>query len=250
MTETNTEGLSAETLGENGEQNIALGEQLASGEIDSSNMPEEEVDGFEMGTVLDENNEPVEQEEETTEESVEESTEEVVEEESAGLFTDELVQGLEAEYNEFGGFTEESVEKLVEAGIPQQMIDTYLNGLNAIQAQQETYVFNMVGGQENYQALTQWAGSNLSEGEIEAFNNTLAGGDMNQLGFAIQGLQARYTAQYGSPTTNTIMGNGGATRDVYESTAQMLEDMNNPKYKKDEAFRASVSTKLKRSNLF
>lgn len=164
--------------------------------------------------------------------------------EDAGLDID----ALRAEYEETGELSEDAYEALEAAGIPRETVDIYLDGVSAQVELLQMKAFNIVGGEENYQNLMKWAGDNLSEDEIEAFNETVSGNNFAQFQLAVQGLKAQYDAAYGSSEDN-ISGKPSATKDVYGSTAEMMEDMKDPRYQTDPAFQAKVASKLQRSGI-
>lgn len=156
---------------------------------------------------------------------------------------------FEKEFAETGTLSEESFKALEERGLPRHVVETYLNGLRAMAEQQAQAIYNIVGGQDNYQAMIQWAASNLSEDEIETFNQAVIGTPA-QAKLAVEGLYARFVRANGNPPKTMVMGAGGASSGgVYASRQQLIEDMNDPRYHKDPAFRAEVHRKLARSNI-
>ena len=181
---------------------------------------------------------------ETTEaEEVNEAAEQVITE--AGLDFDTL----SSEYWENGGLSEESYEVLQEAGIPRELVDQYAQGQEALLESTRQQVYGSVGGEDNYESMLGWATDNLDDGAIDAFNTAVNSGDMNQTMMAVQGLQARYSADATVEPSRTVGGQpvtGGAS---YRSVAEMMQDMNDPRYQNDPAFRADVEQKLSRSNI-
>jgi hypothetical protein len=181
---------------------------------------------------------------ETTEaEEVNEAAEQVITE--AGLDFD----ALSSEYWENGGLSEESYEVLQEAGIPRELVDQYAQGQEALLESTRQQVYGSVGGEDNYESMLGWATDNLDDGAIDAFNTAVNSGDMNQTMMAVQGLQARYSADATVEPSRTVGGQpvtGGAS---YRSVAEMMQDMNDPRYQNDPAFRADVEQKLSRSNI-
>lgn len=156
---------------------------------------------------------------------------------------------FEKEFAETGTLSEESFKALEERGLPRHVVETYLNGLRAMAEQQAQAIYSIVGGQESYQAMIQWAASNLSEDEIETFNQAVIGTPA-QAKLAVEGLYARFVRANGNPPKTMVMGGGGASSGgVYASRQQLIEDMNDPRYHKDPAFRAEVHRKLARSNI-
>lgn len=176
-------------------------------------------------------------------EEVNEAAEQVITE--AGLDFD----ALSSEYWGNGGLSEESYEVLQEAGIPRELVDQYAQGQEALLESTRQQVYGSVGGEDNYESMLGWATDNLDDGAIDAFNTAVNSGDMNQTMMAVQGLQARYSADATVEPSRTVEGQpvtGGAS---YRSVAEMMQDMNDPRYQNDPAFRADVEQKLSRSNI-
>lgn len=217
---------------------------LEAGEYDSSNPPSFEAPEVEQEVESAE--EEFEQEEET--EEYEEETESE-DDESEPFFSEDVIQFINNEYAELGGLSQDTVDALQEFGIPEYMIDTYLQGLSAIEALNEQAAFNMVGGEENYQAIMDWASEALSESEIDVFNNAVSG-DPAAFQMALSGLAARYEQAYGSAGYGAVYGYGTETADVFSSTQEVVTAMSDPRYGKDLAYTNGVAQKLQRSNVF
>lgn len=165
--------------------------------------------------------------------------------EDAGLDYDSLAE----DYATNGGqLSDAAYAKLEEAGIPRDIVDSYIAGQVAIADNLRLTAFNVVGGEDNYMAMVQWAQANMKPAEIEAFNSVVGGSDADKIQFAVSGLKARYEAVNGSDPTLMGGNTNVATGDVFESWAQVKEAMRNPKYASDPAYRSKVEAKLGRSN--
>ena len=95
-----------------------------------------------------------------------------------------------------------------------------------------------------------WARANLSEAEVQAYNNTVESGDYDAAAIAVKGLQARHHQAEGSPPQllkSEPEGPGGPS--PYESIAQLTADMQSEDYKKDPAFRKKVENRLAISDI-
>lgn len=155
---------------------------------------------------------------------------------------------LQNEFNQYGTVTEESFAELEEAGFPRPVVETWIAGQIAIADQVKNNVFNMAGGAETYNSMLSWASDNLSEGEIDAFNNIIATQDTNMISLAVNSLMSKFSAN----TEPTLMrgGTGSASSSVFRSTAELTTAMNDPRYAKDSAYRDEVARKLSLSSLF
>lgn len=151
-----------------------------------------------------------------------------------------------------GELSEKSYEALAKKGFPKEVVDVYLAGQRALAKQLEQEFYQIVGGEANYKAMTEWARVNLSESEIEAFNNTLKDGNPEMIRMATEALYFRYTKAKGSPPKELVQGvspSASTQGDVYQSIAELTADMSDPRYEKDPAFRARVQQKLAKSNI-
>ena len=181
-------------------------------------------------------------------EEYEESGEENVREEleDAGVDYDALSQ----EFWGNGDLSDESYALLDQAGIPRSIVNSYIDAQMNMVETQRGEVMNEVGGAEGYEQLTEWASDNLEDGEIDYFNNIMDSNDFQAIQMAVRAVDARRTASEGmEPTRNlsgSLTGGGGGS---YESVTQMMNDMQNPAYATDPAFRAKVEAKLSRSNI-
>ena len=159
-------------------------------------------------------------------------------------------QKFEQEFNETGGLSDAAYQALDEAGIPSEMVDNYLEGQLAMAEQIESSVYDSVGGEENYQAMTEWASDNLNEYEVDAFNHMIESGDNNLVNFAVQGLASRFMLENQDTEPNLISGSGGQSfGSRYESVQQLTSAMSDPRYHSDPAYRREVTDRLSRSNI-
>ncbi len=167
---------------------------------------------------------------------------------------DPVALTLERSENE-GQLTQETRDKLLsEYNIPEATLDTYLAGLSALEEQFTAKVFDITGGEENYQGMLTWMNENVPEAELDAFNDQLGTQDLTKVKVAVEGMQARYKAVVGDHPTNLIRPEhiqpDNIQSGAYTSKAEWLADVANPMYNKDPAFRNNVVTKLSRSTGF
>ena len=158
---------------------------------------------------------------------------------------------LSESYWENGSLSDTQYEKLEKAGIPKALVDSYIAGQQALLEATRSQVFNSVGGENNYNSMTEWASETLSKDEIRTYNAAVNGGDMTAAMMAVKGLKARYDAEVGFEPARAVKGataTAGST--VYRSVAELQEDMKNPRYQNDPAFRKDVERKLSRSDIF
>lgn len=166
--------------------------------------------------------------------------------EEAGVDYDALSQ----EFWDQGDLSDESYNALENAGIPREIVDSYIESqLNMVETQRGS-IINEVGGAEGYEQLTTWAADNLEEGEIDYFNNVMDTNDFNAIRMAVRAVSARREASEGIEPSRNLSGSlTGGGSGAYDSVQQLMTDMQNPAYENDPAFRANVEAKLGRSNI-
>lgn len=182
------------------------------------------------------------EEKKEAEEPTEDKAKEVTE--NAGLDYD----ALSAEYAENGELSDDAYAKLEEAGIPKDLVDSYIKGQEALSASKGNEIVESVGGQDAYQDMIKWAKDNFSADEISGYNDVVNGTNQAAIKFAVEGLKARYDAANKEPSF--VSGKAAnETPSGYRSWAEVKVDMGNPKYNTDPAFRADVAAKLANSQL-
>ena len=182
---------------------------------------------------------------EGTKEEANEAAEKAVNE--AGLDMD----ALSAEYNTNGELTKESLDKLAEVGITEDMVNSYIKGQEAQANDIQAELLEPIGGDlEAYNEMTSWAAENLSDQEIDDFNTVLETGNSAAIKLAVQNLSTKYNDANGTEPGRQLSGKPNTSgQSVYESTADLMKDMQNPEYAKNPAFRAKVEQKLARSQI-
>ena len=106
-----------------------------------------------------------------------------------------------------------------------------------------------VGGEAEYNKVIGWAGQNLSESDIQSFDDLISTGNVRAIKLAVSGLKAQYETANGYEG-RMLSGKAPSTSgDVYKSQAQLVEAMSDPRYDRDPAYRQGVIEKLDRSDL-
>lgn len=159
---------------------------------------------------------------------------------------------LSKEYTDNGGkLTDATIAALAAKGITQDQLATYVAGANAKAAEIVNTVTQAAGGPEALKAIYAWAGANVPEADLNAYNEIVKSGNVAMTQFAFNALAARYQAATGKEPV-TVSGRPAAAAGVepFTSNAQVTTAMRDPKYKTDPAYRASVAARLAVSNVF
>ena len=115
----------------------------------------------------------------------------------------------------------------------QQLSDQDVSGLKGL-----------AGGEEAYEEMIQWASNNMSEQDINLYDQVMEKGDPASCYFAVQALRMRFADSQGiDPDVIT----GSAPRSQFKgfrSQAELVQAMNDPRYDNDPAYRQDVMAKL------
>ncbi len=198
---------------------------------------------LELQKKLGENNEP----EETTEQPPEEEQEEETTEES-------LLDRLWEESK--GEFSEETLKELADTK-PGDLAKMYLEYRNEMQSdaprqlneQDVQGLKGVVGGEENYDNMVQWASQNMSDDEVTLYDEVMDSGNPAAAYFAVQALAYKYQDSVGVEG-DLVQGKAPTnTQNVFQSQAELVEAMNDPRYSRDPAYRQEIMKKLERSDI-
>jgi len=158
------------------------------------------------------------------------------------------------------------VEALVsKGGLPREVVETYLQGVAPakVPAQQQqgeglteadaTELKAMVGGEQQFQQLSQWAVANLEPQELSDYNAAIDSGSKAAARFALKQLQVRSSSS-GEP--KLISGGGAVKADVFDSDQQAVDarskrgENGRALYDTDPKYRQWYDKTLSRSNVF
>ena len=168
----------------------------------------------------------------------------------------EFNQTLNDARNEFfendGKLSDDTYTKLTDAGLPKEVVDSFIESQQATIELQQIKLHQVAGGQEQHDSLLEWGGENLTSEEIELFNADYTSGDMAKATMALKNLQARYQVANGSPAAQTFRGDTSSAAGVqpFSSMQEVKAAMQDPKYKSgDKAFHDNLQKRLAVTNM-
>ena len=252
----NTEETTAELTPEE-QENLKIGEELAQEESKKLAGKYESAEELEKAYI--ELQKKLGDKEETSEEpkAEQEETEET-EETPDDNPTVALINEASDEYYANGNkLSPETLDKFKQMS-SQDLVNAYIEMVekNPPQANQEADVSqaqinqiqNSVGGENQYQKLMQWAGQNLPDKEINAFDGLINTGNVDAIQLGVQALKSKYEEANGYEG-RMLTGKAAQTADVFRSQAQLVAAMSDPRYDTDPAYRQDVVAKLERSDI-
>jgi len=189
-------------------------------------------------------------------EETEEVTEEKPKAEKSEAVT--LLETANEEYFSNGNkLSEETLEKF-SAMSSQDLVQAYMEmQKNAPPSQTDVDVNtaeinkiqNSVGGEAQYVKLVTWAGENLKENEVKAFDDLVGTGNAAAIQLGVDALKSKYEAANGYEGRMLSGKAADNSGDIFASQAQLVKAMSDPRYDEDPAYRQDVIAKLDRSDL-
>jgi hypothetical protein len=189
-------------------------------------------------------------EDEAEAEQVETETEN--QEEQAEENVSEAYQTIAEASKEFfendGTLSEETYNALEKAGLPRDLVDSYAAGQQALLQSEEAQIQSVANGQ--YDAMAEWANENLPQEEIDAFDEAVTGGTVQQAKLAVQGLYARYQNSVGSTPKLTQGAVAGTSTMPFKSMQELARAQSDPRYRSgDKAYHEEIDRRLAVSNI-
>ena len=115
---------------------------------------------------------------------------------------------------------------------------------------QAAQLFEMIGGEQVYKDMLDWAGQSLSPEEIDMYDAVMAKGDPNSIFFAVQALNNKYSDAVGTEgQLLTGRTSASSANNTFRSQSELVAAMSDKRYDSDPAYRSDVMRKLENSDL-
>lgn len=155
----------------------------------------------------------------------------------------------ENELRHTGDIGEASRKELYKT-FPKNLVDNYIENLKVASAyvteQAANQAYNLVGGKQSYTDMIAWASENLSEEEIEDYNEAINSGNQRRMNAAIKGLYARKSLSSTNKPKLTMgeTSSGNLRSDVFLTRRDYANAISDERYNKSPQYRAEVDEKL------
>jgi len=168
-----------------------------------------------------------------------------------------LITDASAEYAEKGELSEEMMSKFSEMS-SQDLVQAYMEmQANAPKTAEPVElsdsdvnaIKNSVGGDAEYGKVIDWASKNMTESQINAYDDIIATGNAEAIQMMVNGLKAQYDSSNGFEGQMLSGKAPNSSRDVFRSQQQVVEAIADPRYDRDPAYRNEVLEKLERSDV-
>jgi len=161
----------------------------------------------------------------------------------------ELVKAATENYAATGKIDDTVYEAFAKKGISKELVDQFQAGTEALRGAFEGKVLEAAGGREQYAELSQWAAQNLSQEQLDRYNQMVTGGDIESAKLAVCGLQRMYSMAEGTKP-NLISGQtSGGAQVPFASWDEVSAAMADPKYSASPAYRKQIEDRLAVSDL-
>jgi hypothetical protein len=105
----------------------------------------------------------------------------------------------------------------------------------------------VVGGEENYSNMINWAQGSLNEKEVKMFDAVMQRGDPLAAFFAVRALGYAYNDAVGYDGKMVQGKAPKQSNDQFRSQQEVVRAMADPRYEEDPAYRRDIMEKLERS---
>jgi hypothetical protein len=149
-----------------------------------------------------------------------------------------------SEYARDGKLSDATYETLGKQGLTKHMVDTFIHGQNALVQAAVSEAHAVTGGAENFTAMVEWARVNATPQQISDYDAGV--GNRATAKLAVADMYSKYQAAMGRDGTLISGGNNGPGANVggYANQSEIMAAINDPRYKKDAGYRATVEAKL------
>ena len=169
--------------------------------------------------------------------------------EEASNYNEAVVEASKEFFENDGKLSEDTYKKLEGIGLPRDLVDSYAAGQQALLQSEEAQIKGVAG--DNYDAMAEWANEHLPQEEIDAFDEAVTSGTINQAKLAVQGLYARYQNATGATQPKLVQGAvSGSSTMPFKSMQELARAQSDPRYRSgDKAYHQEIDRRLAVSNI-
>ena len=192
---------------------------------------------------------PASEEQQEEEPQQTEETENENDKPEAGNYNEAVVEASQEFFENDGQLSEETYQKLEKVGLPRDLVDSYAAGQQALLQNEEAQIKSVAGG--DYDQMAEWANEHLPSEEVDAFDEAVTSGSVQQAKLAVQGLYARYQNATGSRPKTLVQGSVSGTSTMpFKSMQELARAQSDPRYRSgDKAYHQEIDRRLAVSNI-
>ena len=192
---------------------------------------------------------PASEEQQEEEPQQTEETEDENDKPEASNYNEAVVEASQEFFQNDGQLSEETYQKLEKVGLPRDLVDSYAAGQQALLQSEEAQIKGVAGGE--YDQMAEWANEHLPSEEVDAFDEAVTSGSVQQAKLAVQGLYARYQNATGSRPKTLVQGAvSGSSTMPFKSMQELARAQSDPRYRSgDKAYHEEIARRLAVSNI-
>ena len=192
---------------------------------------------------------PASEEQQEEEPQQTEETEDENDKPEASNYNEAVVEASQEFFQNDGQLSEETYQKLEKVGLPRDLVDSYAAGQQALLQSEEAQIKGVAGGE--YDQMAEWANEHLPSEEVDAFDEAVTSGSVQQAKLAVQGLYARYQNATGSRPKTLVQGAvSGSSTMPFKSMQELARAQSDPRYRSgDKAYHEEIDRRLAVSNI-
>jgi hypothetical protein len=158
------------------------------------------------------------------------------------------ITAMSTEFAQTGKLSDASVKSLTDAGLTADQVKSYVDGQTAIAAQTHAEIAAVAGGDDALKSVIEWAKANLSADDQASYDAAIKTGNKGIVKMALAGVVSQYKAANGSPpaaaVTTAVPAAVVEQFPGFNSNAEMVAAMKDPRYAKDPAYNAMVAKRV------
>ena len=154
------------------------------------------------------------------------------------------------EFDSKGILSNDTRKALNDAGYPDVVINGFIESRQVLADRYTEKVYALAGGEDNFRAITEWAGANLGNDEVNAFNNAIDRGDLTVVKMLIENISSKRATRYGTRNPSIVGNTAGATANLtgYANRDELVKAMSDRRYETDSKYRHEVERKVLLTN--
>ena len=151
------------------------------------------------------------------------------------------------EFEEYGALSGQTMADLAQAGYPKEVIQTFIDCRIMVEQQFIKSVYEQAGGEAEFNKIIQWAGANLPDKTVKAFNRAIDTNNLEQISLMMDGMKSRMIAKHGTAKPSILGSGTNATTSSnkgFGSKEEMVKAMSDPRYGRDAKYMREVELKM------
>lgn len=179
----------------------------------------------------------------------EEGLQEMIQQAAERGLSEEMIVRIQEEYLDESGISEEAYEALAKAGYSRNFVDSYIRGQEALVDAYVAQVKDYAGGAEQFDSLLTHLETSNPEA-AESLMNALESRDLSTVKAIINLAGQSRAKTFGKKPARTVTAKATPAKpqapkvERFESHADMIKAMSDPRYQSDAKFRAAVEAKV------